>query len=177
MHCLWNKSSHILGCQDEGLTIKMKAMKHLGEKRKDRSYKGRQKGNQLPQLWPYVTKVMFHEIDPSLNICQHLGFQSLSWLFACWSGYGWKSMSRRYRLLRKENMHLCCFILILSRVRCTDISLEMSSEDPFYMNLEKSSCSGFVAGIICHALYIIAYTHRDSQSNFLPQCSKKKKGK
>lgn len=57
-------------------------MEHLGG-RKDWSYKGRQKGNQLPQLWPYVTKVMFHEIDPSLNICQLLGFQSLSWLFAC----------------------------------------------------------------------------------------------
>lgn len=103
---LWNKTTHTLGCQDEGLRKKMKAMKHLGEKRKDWSYKGQQKGNQLPQLWPYVTKVMFHEIDPSLNICQHLGFQSLSWLFACWSGHGWKSVSRRYKLLRKENMHL-----------------------------------------------------------------------
>lgn len=72
-----------MGCQDEGLRKKKECyMEHLGG-RKDWSYKGRQKGNQLPQLWPYVTKVMFHEIDPSLNICQLLGFQSLSWLFAC----------------------------------------------------------------------------------------------
>lgn len=127
MHSQQNKTSHILGCQDEGLRKKKECyMEHLGG-RKDWSYKGRQKGNQLPQLWPYVTKVMFHEIDPSLNICQLLGFQSLSWLFACWSGHGWKSESRRYRLLRKENMQLwgCFLILILSCVRCIDISLEL----------------------------------------------------
>lgn len=71
-----------------------------GEKRNGAavSYKKQQKGNQLSQLWPYVTKVMFHEIDPALDICQLLSFCALSRSFACPSGqqlevmYIWKRM-------------------------------------------------------------------------------------
>lgn len=65
-------------------------------------YKKQQKGNQLSQLWPYVTKVMFHEIDPTLDICQRLSFCALSRTCACPSG-----QQLELEIVRLEENEVC----------------------------------------------------------------------
>lgn len=135
MHCLQNKTSHILACQNEGLR---KKMKHMEVKKKSGVIKDDRKEINFLSCGHMLSRWCSMKSIPVL-------ISASTWasrVFACWSGACWKkAKSRRLQAIGEIKCALLFFwgvffvMLIWSCVKCADSSLELSSKDAFlYLN-------------------------------------------